>query len=420
MSRRRSRLSDEILDIDLTDPRTHAERDLTEFWRRLRADCPVYWHPPTGEQPGFWVVSRHADVMSIFRDDVNFTSEKGNVLVTVLAGGDSAAGQMLPVTDGSRHRELRGVMLKAFSPYALRRVGESVREHTRRRIAHVIHGRDCDFAADVAALIPNVTISSLLGVPEEDRGALLRWSSSSLSSDHADQSPEDAWSARNEILRYFGDLLAEKRAHPSDDVISALAHTELHGQPLSDLDIVFNCYSLILGGDETSRLTMTDAVLTLSRHPDQWRLLREHRVSLDSATEEVLRWASPAMSFGRTALDDVDVAGQPIRAGEIVTLWTTSANRDESVFADPYALDLKRAPNRHVTFGYGPHFCIGAYLARLEVREVLDALRTFSTGFEITGEPGRIHSNFMAGLSSLPVRFEPDEAALATGALVDE
>ncbi|MFI7115838.1 cytochrome P450 [Amycolatopsis sp. NPDC049868] len=408
-------MSDEMLEIDLADPRTHAEQDLTEYWRRLREDFPVYWHPPVGGNPGFWVFSRHADVLTVLRDNVKLTSERGNVLVTLLAGGDSAAGQMLPVTDGKRHKDLRNVMLKAFSPRALSRIGADVRAATRRLVAETIRGGECEFAEQVASRIPNATISSLLGVPESDRATLLAWSKSALSSDEADQSPEQAWLARNEILKYFTELIVDKRRAPGEDVITTLTRTEVNGQLLSDVDIAFNCYSLILGGDETSRLAMLDLVLTLTRHPEQWRRLRAGEVDLAKATEEILRWSTPAMHFGRTAVHDTEIGGRSIRAGDIVTVWNISANRDEAVFADPYEFALDREPNKHVTFGYGPHFCLGAFLGRVEVREVLDALRCFSAGFEITGTPRPIHSNFMTGMSYLPVRFEPDEAGLAAG-----
>lgn len=410
-----SGLSDEVLSIDLTDPSTFVDNDLADYWRVLRAESPCYWHPPSGEHPGFWVISRHADVMAVLRDTTNFTSERGNVLVTLLAGGDSAAGQMLPVTDGPRHRLLRNEMLKAFSPRALQRVHDSARVNTRALVADFIRAGEGDFAA-VAAVIPNITISALLGVPDEDRADVMRWTKSALSSDERDQSPEAAWLARNEILNYFSRLLEVKRDRPEDDVISSLARAELAEQGISDSDIVFNCYSLILGGDETSRLAMVDSVWTLSRHPEQWDRLRRGDVGLESAVEEVLRWSTPAMNFGRTALKDVEVAGRLIREGEIVTVWNISANQDASVFDQPHTFDLARTPNKHLTFGFGPHFCLGAYLGRIEVRETLDALRIMSTGFEITGEPSPIYSNFMTGIAHLPVRFHPDVAALSDAA----
>lgn len=404
---------DDISTVDLTDPRTFEENDLREYWRRLRTTRPLHWHPPTGDAPGFWVISRYADVMALYKDNKRLTSERGNVLVTLLAGGDSAAGKMLAVTDGAQHRNLRNVLLKAFSPQALKPITDRVRANTTRLVVEAVRRGECDFATDVAEHIPMNTISDLLGVPAADREFLLNLNKSALSSNEEGQSATDAWLARNEILLYFNELVAERRAKPTEDVISVLANSTVNGEPLSEEVIVLNCYSLILGGDETSRLSMIDAVRTFTRHPDQWQLLRDREVTLESATEEVLRWATPAMHFGRRAVTDVELHGQVIAGGDIVTLWNSSANRDEEVFADPYVFDLNRSPNKHITFGYGPHFCLGAYLGRVEVNAMLDALRIYSTGFEVSGEPQRIHSNFLTGLSSLPVRFQPDETALA-------
>ncbi|AZM56539.1 cytochrome P450 [Streptomyces sp. WAC 01529] len=401
--------------LDLVNPKTFLENDMAAYWRRLRADHPVFWHPPTSERRGFWVVSRYTDVQALFRDNKRLTSEKGNVLVTLLAGGDSAAGKMLAVTDGRRHKDLRNVMLKAFSPRALAKVAGIVRENTRRLLAEAIHRGEGDFAAEVASVIPMTTVGGLLGVPVTDHPYLLNLTKSCLSSDEADQAPEEAFLARNEILLYFSDLVAERRENPQDDVISTLTQSDIDGVPLTDQDIVFNCYSLILGGDETSRLSMIETLYSLSREPGEWQRLRDGEVDLETATEEILRWATPAMNFGRHATTDFELHGQHIKEGDIVTLWQMSANRDETVFPDPYTLDLARTPNKHITFGYGPHFCIGAYLARVEVREMLDALRTFSKGFEVTGEPRRIHSNLMQGMSYLPMRYVPDEQGLAAG-----
>ncbi|MEU6484914.1 cytochrome P450 [Streptomyces sp. NPDC046887] len=401
--------------LDLVDPKTFLENDMAAYWDRMRADHPVYWQPATPERRGFWVVSRYTDVQALFRDNKRLTSERGNVLVTLLAGGDSAAGKMLAVTDGRRHKNLRNVMLKAFSPRALAKVSGIVRENTRRLLSEAIRRGEGDFAADVASVVPMTTVGGLLGVPVADHPYLLNLTKSCLSSDEADQAPEEAFLARNEILLYFSDLVAERREKPQDDVISTLTRSDIEGVPLSDQDIVFNCYSLLLGGDETSRLSMIETLYTLSRETGEWQRLRDGAVDLETATEEILRWATPAMNFGRHATTDFELHGRQIKEGDIVTLWQMSANRDETVFPDPYTLDLARTPNKHITFGYGPHFCIGAYLARVEVKEMLDALRTFSKGFEVAGEPRRIHSNLMQGMSYLPMRYVPDERGLAAG-----
>ncbi|MEV5505499.1 cytochrome P450 [Streptomyces orinoci] len=391
---------------DLTDPRTFDEQDLAGYWRRLRAEEPVHWHPPAPGRPGFWVVSRHADILPVYRDNETFTSERGNVLTTLLSGGDSAAGHMLPVTDGHRHRELRKIILRAFAPRTLDRVAATVRANTRALVAAAVELGTCDFATDIADRIPMGTICDLLGVPTADRPFLLDLTHHALSSDTKGADEREAVGARNEILLYFGELLEQRRAAPGEDVISMLAHSEIDGRPLPEDDIVLNCYSLIIGGDETSRLSMIEAAAALARHGEQWQRLRDGRVDPATAVEEVLRWASPTLHFGRTCTRPARIAGTPIAEGDIVTLWHCSANRDETVFADPHAFRLDRTPNKHLAFGHGPHFCLGAYLARVEIGALLTALRDFADDLEVTGEARRIHSAFLTGYSSLPVRFQ--------------
>lgn len=398
---------------DLADPRTFAEHDLSEFWRRLRAAEPLHWQPPSADRPGFWVLSRHEDMQKVYRDDDSFVSERGNVLVTLLAGRDSAAGQMLAVTDGMRHRALRTVLLKAFSPRAMNRIAERIRVNTRALLADAVERGECDFATEIASKIPMATISDLLGIPESDREFLLRQTKSALSSDDESGTDLDAVLARQEILAYFGELCAHRRRAPGDDVISVLVTSLVGGETLSDEDVVLNCYSLIIGGDETSRLSMVDAVHTLAVQDEQWARLRRGDVGLDTAVDEVLRWASPTMHFGRRAVRKVKLHGRTIHPGDIVTLWHSSANRDERVFAEPDEYDLGRSPNKHLAFGHGPHYCVGAHLAKVEIYELLSALREMAEGVCLVGPAPRIHSNFLTGISSLPVRFTPDPSGLA-------
>ncbi|MEU4893734.1 cytochrome P450 [Streptomyces sp. NPDC044780] len=399
--------------LDLTDPQTFLEQELPPMWRRFREQSPVHWHPTEGLMPGFWVLSRYRDVMAVYRDNRSFTSEKGNVLTTLLQGGDSASGKMLAVTDGVRHREIRNLLLKAFAPRVLEPVVEGVRRRTERLVRTAVERGACDFAQDVAEHIPMATIADLLGVPESDRGYLLTLTKQALSAEEAGQSVEESLIARNELLLYFADLAEDRRAEPTEDVVSALATATIDGEPLTEEEIVFNCYSLILGGDETSRLSMICGMRELIEHPVQWKRLRAGDVTVESAVEEVLRWVTPAMHFGRRAVVDTEIGGTRIKAGDIVTMWNTAANYDDAVFAEPDVFDLGRTPNKHVSFGYGPHFCLGAYLGRAEIHAMLTALRTMVTEAELTG-PGRpIHSNFLHGYSSLPVSLTPDQAGLA-------
>jgi cytochrome P450 len=396
--------------VDLADPRTHAEYDLSALWQRLRDDHPVFWHGGTEDRPGFWVLTRYADVYELHRDQ-RFSSQRGNVLDTLLAGGDSAAGSMLPVTDGPRHRQLRRLMLSAFGPRALAVIGEQVRRTAGQLLRDALDAGTVDFATDVSARIPLATICDLLGVPEADRALILDLTSQTLGSELAGRPDEDAWLAKNELLLYFAELAATRRDTPHSDVVSLLATGEIDGMALTDAEVVLNCYSLILGGDETTRLTMSGGVLALMQHPDQWRALREGSVTLESAVEEMLRWTSATAHLGRTAVGDIELHGQRIAAGDVVTGWTCSANRDPRAFDDPdrfdlARFDLARSPNRHLTFGHGPHFCLGAHLARVEIGALLEELRTLVAAVQPAGPPRYFYSNFLTGVSSLPVTLE--------------
>ncbi|MFI7394903.1 cytochrome P450 [Streptomyces tendae] len=398
---------------DLTDPHTFLAPDaeLVKMWRRTRSHNPVYWHRVQGRAvPGFWVLSRYHDVMEVYRDSKRFTSQYGNVLATLLEGGDSAAGKMLAVTDGRRHRDLRNVMLKAFAPRVLEPVVAKVRERTDRLVRRAVEAGDCDFAKDVAEHIPMATIADLLGVPAGDREDLLALTKEALSTDDDSGSADEAVVARNELLFYFAQLAAVRRKDPRDDVLSVLTTSTVNGEPLTEQEIILNCYSIIIGGDETSRLSMISGMRALMEHPQQWRRLTSGDVGVDSAVEEILRWASPAMHFGRRAREDAEIGGRLLRAGDVVTLWISSANYDEDVFADPGTFDLGRTPNKHVAFGYGPHFCPGAYLGRAEIAAMLLALRTH-VGDAVPNGPARpIHSNFLHGYSSLPISLTPAPA----------
>ncbi|MFF4602505.1 cytochrome P450 [Streptomyces sp. NPDC001339] len=398
--------------VDLGDPNTFADHDLDAYWRTLRDSAPVHWNPPVDGRRGFWVLSRYDDIMATYRDNVNFTSERGNVLVTLLGGGDAGAGRMLAVTDGHRHHELRKILQRVLSPRVLDEVAQTVRANTRQWIREAVEAGGCDFAEQIASRIPMTTISNLLGVPEQDRDFLLTQTKTALSADDEDVDEVDSEMARNEILMYFMDLVEERRESPGDDVISMLVGSSIDGVPLSDEDVVLNCYSLIIGGDETSRLTMIDCVGTLAAETEQWRRLKHGEVGTDTAVDEVLRWASPTMHFGRSVLEETELHGVRLRPGEIVTLWHASGNRDERVFDRPGVFDLGRTPNKHMAFGYGPHFCVGSYLAKVEISELLMALRDFTTGFEQTDEALRIRSNFLTGFSTMPVRFRPDHSGL--------
>ncbi|MGW1677373.1 cytochrome P450 [Saccharopolyspora sp. NPDC002376] len=394
-----------VRSLDLTDPATFVENDIHEFWRAVRAEHPVFWHEPTDRYPGFWVVSRYCDIQSLYHHEA-LSSARGNVLDVVLRGDDSAGGSMLAVTDGERHRNLRALLWSAFTPRVLGEVVEKVERRTTELISSVVGLDSFDFAAEVAEQIPMSTICDLLSIPDADRGELLRWNKMALSSDHADGSELDALSARNEIILYFVELAEERRANPGSDVISMLATATVEGRQLTVEELAVNCYSLILGGDETSRISAICAVLALIEHPAQWRALQDGAVSFESAVEEALRWATPGIHLARTAVRDLDLCGHEVRSGDIVTLWNVSANNDESVFHEPRRFTLARSPNKHLAFGRGPHYCLGAFLGRAELRALLNALVAGVGRMELRGAPRPIYSTFLTGYESLPVHFE--------------
>lgn len=402
----------ELEDVDLTDPRRHAEQDLGPVFTRLRRDAPLAWHaPPSGAARGFWVLSRHEDAMAVLRDTAGFSSARGNMLTTLLADGDSAGNRMLVVSDPPRHTELRAEMRKAFTPRALAEIGESIRGTARRLVREATErgaaGEPVDVADDIAAHIPLSAICDVLGVPERDRAFILKQTGVALGSHEPVPATMQARLAQAEILMYFAKLARKRGSGPALDAISLLARAEVGTRRLSEDELVLNCYSLILGGDETTRLSMTGGVHALAHHPDQWRRLRDGEVEVAGAVEEILRWTSPLLYAGRTVTRDTELHGRTMAAGDIVSVWLGSANRDERMFAAPDVFDPARSPNRHLTFAHGPHFCLGAHLARVELAALLDELRDAVAEIEPAGPPRPVYSAFVSGPVHLPVVLRP-------------
>ncbi|MFI0967509.1 cytochrome P450 [Streptomyces sp. NPDC021080] len=392
--------------LDLADPACFVEHDPYAYWERMRRSEPVRWHPPVGERPGFWAVARHRDVQSCYMDAARLSSARGTVLDVLLRGGDSAGGRMLAVMDRPRHRELRQVMLRAFSPRVLGHVEDAVRRRADALVTAVVGAGEADAAHDIAEHLPINTVCDLLELPASDRPLLLEWNKRALSSESAEDDPFDALEARNEILSYFVDVVRERRRRPGEDVISMIADARVGDEPMTEDDLALNCYSLILGGDESTRVTMIGALHALGTHEEQWRRLHTGEVTVKSAVEEVLRWVTPAMHFARTATADLRIGPAEVSAGDIVTLWNISANNDPTVFAQPRRFDVGREHNPHLALGHGPHFCLGAFLGRLELSAVLDSLVRRVHRIEILREPPRLYSNFLFGHSALHLRLD--------------
>ena len=251
----------------------------------------------------------------------------------------------------------------------------------------------------------------MLGVPADHWDRVMRWTNETIGAGdpeyQAGRSRADTVrDAQKEMFAYFGELVAERRAEPREDIISLLLAAEIEGEPLSDFEILWYCFLLILGGNETTRNATSGGMAALIEHPDQLARLQADHALLPTAVEEILRWTSPIIQFARTATHDTEVRGQRIEAGQNVGLYYASANRDEDVFDDPYRFDVGRDPNEHLAFGgYGEHFCLGANLARVELRVVFRQLLERFTDYELTGDVERLRSGFVGGIKHLPVRF---------------
>lgn len=392
-----------LADVDLTSPRVHAERDLSDVWGLLRERQPVAWHPTA--DGGFWVVSSYAAAAEVYRNSEVYTSRRGNVLATLLAGGDPAGGKMLPVSDGPRHQQIRRELSRALTPRALTGLAERVRGATLRLVRAAVARGDCDLGREVAPYIPLAAICDLLMVPDADRELLLSQSRLALASEGPDGTEMEARLARNEILLYFARLAKSRQDSPGDDILGLMIRMTRSPVALTDQELLYNAYSLLLGGDETTRLAMIGTVHALTRWPGEWQRLRDGDVPVESAVEEFLRWTTPSLHAGRVAARDTTLGGRDIARDDIVTVWNSSANFDPAQFDDPSRLLLSRAPNRHLTFAIGPHFCLGAQLARVELSALVTALVETADGMELIGEPKRLYSNFLSGCHSLPVRF---------------
>lgn len=393
--------------LDLTKAVPHATGEYESLWRTLRDEAPVWWHPPRENRPGFWVVSRYDDAAAVLRDSETFSSQSGNGLSTLLNGGDPAGGMMLAVTDGKRHAAIRQLVMRAFTPRRMREIEAKVAADADRRIESLIDQGEGDFAEYVADQVPLTAICDMFDIPDSDRSELLELTGSALSSRSATDDPDESFAAKNEILFYFSALVEDMQDAQNDSLLSLLIHGEVEGAPLTHQEVVLNCYSLLLAGDESSRLAINGAVKILADHPDQWRALKDGDTQVETAVDEILRWTTPTAHAGRTATEETSLADNKIRAGDVVSVWKVSANRDERRFNDPFTPDLGRSDNKHLSFAHGPHYCLGAFLSRMEIGAVVRSLRSRVSEIAVTGEPSPVYSNFFNGYRTMPVSLRP-------------
>ena len=395
---------------DLGDPESFRDGPPHDTFRRLRAEAPVCFFPGPGNGPGFWAVTRHADVRAVSLDPKTFSSYRGGILLRDFPE-DLLAAQRETLTgmEPGRHGKYRRLVSGAFSARVVRDLEPQLRQRVVGTLER-LRGRDeCDFVSEVACELPVQVICELLGIPSEDRGRIVTWSNAMVGMDDPEYaaSEADAHLAAMQLYAYAGSLADERRRDPRDDLVSHLLHAEVDGERLDDA--AFNAFVLVLAvaGNETTRNLVSNGLLALFDHPAERARLVADPSLLPTAIDEMLRWAPPVMYFRRTAERDVTLGEARIREGDKVTVWYVSANRDEAVFPDPDRFDVGRAPNDHLAFGIGSHFCLGATLAQLEARLLFEELFARYPKIAPAGPPVRMRGNHFAGIKHLPVRPGP-------------
>jgi hypothetical protein len=402
--------SDTTLAFNPFLPEVH--EDPYPLYRRLRAEDPVH-----RSELGFWVLTRHADVLALLRDprtsrdprrSERVEALRSSVEVSRLLDEEEAAPSMLFV-DPPDHTRLRTLVNKAFTPAAVERLRPRVEEIVDGLLDRVAGRGAMDVVEDLAYPLPVTVICELFGVPEADWDRFRNWSRAFvhlLDPLVASDALERALQARLALRGYLRELIAQRRAHPADDLLSALIAAEDQGQALSEAELVSMCVLLLVAGHETTVNLIANGTLALLRHPPARARLEADPSLAGGAVEELLRYDSPVQFTSRHALADFEVGGRAVRTGETVVAVLGAANRDPAVFPDPDELDLTRKPNRHVAFGGGIHFCLGATLARIEAGIAIPALLGRLAGLELAGAPVRRDTVTLRGLSSLPVRFQ--------------
>ena len=398
-----------ITSIDLYSADTYATRMPHEEFAQLRRDEPVRWQDePNG--PGYWALLRYADIVSVSSDNSLFSSERGGTNIEDQPPEAMVLLRTLLINmDPPRHTKYRRLVSTGFTPKIVAQLEPHVRATTARIVDSVIERGAGDFVTDIAARLPLAVISDMLGVPEEDHGRVFEWSNRLIGFDDPEYhtSPEDGRIAAMEMFAYAHGLATERKANPKSDIVSILMGAEVDGERLTEGEFDGFFILLSVAGNETTRNLISGAMLALIEHPEQRARLIADPALMPTAVEEFLRWVSPLIYFRRTLQRDVAVGGQQMREGDKVAMYYPSGNRDESVFEDALAFDVSRAPNPHMAFGgSGPHFCLGASLARLEIRCMFEELMRRLPALELDGDVQRLRSNFINGIKHMPVRWQ--------------
>jgi cholest-4-en-3-one 26-monooxygenase len=398
-----------VVAVDVLSPELYLDGPPWERLAWLRANAPVYDHQL--DDPSLvdrcWVVTRHDDVRAVSRDPATFSSADGIHLRRTAT--HHFRPNMINMDDPD-HQRVRKLVSGGFTPRVVRAFERHYADLAGGVVDRALSGGGTfDGIRDVAAELPLLAICEVLGAPEEDRFRIFGWSNTLLSSEDPDYapSPETFQAAVMAMVAYAGELADRRRREPGDDLVSALLGPtgEL---PLTDAEFEGLVLLLLAAGNETTRNAIAHGLLAFASYPDQWDVLRSDPAgTLDTAVDEMIRWASPVNYMSRTATCDVELHGQPVRKGDKIALLYSSANRDETAFSDPERFDVRRDPNHHLAFGFGAHFCLGATLARIELRALLEVMVPRIAALELAGPVRHVRSSFLNGVKELPLSFKP-------------
>ena len=395
--------------VDFYNPDTFEHGPPFDVFKELRENEPVYWNPQKEDEgTGFWVITRYDDVVETSLDHESYLSGHG-VFIDDSVGGSEL---MLVNMDAPKHSGLRNLVSTGFTPKMIRRMEPHVRDIAAAIVDNIAKNGECDFVTDVAVELPLQVIAELIGIPQEDRHQIFQWSNQMIAVGDPEYSPDmdTATKAAAEIFAYCNELTAEKRENPKDDLLTVLLNADVDGEKLEDMELNMFFLLLAVAGNETTRNLIGGGMLAFFENPDQWERLKDDSSLMPTAVEEMLRWVSPIMYFRRTASKATEIHGQKIKEGDKVTLWYGSANRDPEAFEDPSKFDIGREPNAHVALGAGgPHFCLGASLARLEIRLMFEEVVKRLPDIRLAGDISLLRSYFINGVKHIPVEFTPEQ-----------
>jgi cholest-4-en-3-one 26-monooxygenase len=402
--------SSSVPTADLADSRTYVPGVPHEYLAYLRRHDPVHWQGEAGG-PGFWAVTKYDDCVAVNRDWERFSSHRRGTMPFELTDEDiEQQGLMMLNMDPPLHTRYRRLVNKGFTPRMVRDLEQTIHQRTDDILDQVCQKGECDFVTEVSAELPLQVIAELLGVPHDERHNMFNWSNRMVGSEDAEYgvTEEDALGAAAELYGYASELFARKRVDPHGDLMSALTQVDMDGEQLSEMELELFFLLLTVAGNETTRNLMSGAMHAFFQYPDEWGKLLSDESLLPSAVEEMLRYVTPVMNFRRTATCDTDIGGHPVKEDDKVVFFHVSANRDEDVFANSDSFDVARDPNPHIAFGGGgPHFCLGAHLARMEIQVMFQHLLDRLPDIHQNGEVRRLQSRFINGVKHLPVAFTP-------------